>query len=237
MVSTGKTLMLTLILLMTLSSLTLLTARPAAAQSIPEPLVPEFTAKLISPPEESQSVNRTIQLSIKNQPSLSDYGFFYMVRARINDGNWSLLYTIDNVPAQSSGEYTTLSYPSDGPVVEYQYYLGDRIENLIASDKVDFQVQAMIGNIHRVYNPNHTSQLDMYPYVFTGEVSDWSNAQTITIPDGSVSSSTPDPATPTTPTSLDSVYTTILLLVGIISVVVIVALSLLVSRRHQKPSE
>ena len=240
MVSTGKTLMLTLILLITLSSLTLLTAKPATAQSIPEPAVPEFTVELISPPEESQSVNRTIQLSIKNQLSLSDYGFFYMVRASITGGNWSLLYTIDYVPAQSSGGYTTFSYPSDGPVVEYQYYLGDRIENLFAGDKVDFQVQAMIGNIHRVYNPNHTSQLDMYPYVFTGEVSDWSNTQTITMPDGSASSPTPDPTTPTTtpttPTSPDSKSPTILLLVGIISVVVIVALSLLFSRRHQKPS-
>jgi len=221
---------------MTLSSLTLLTAKPATAQTIPEPSVPEFTAKLISPPEESQSVNRTIQLSIKNQPSLSDYGFFYMVRARINGGNWSLLYTIDNVRSQSSGEYTIFSYPSDGPVVEYQCYLGDRIENLFAGDKVDFQVQAMIGNINRVYNPNHTSQLDMYPYVFTGEVSDWSNIQTITMPDGPVSSSTPDPTpTPTTPTS-DSISPTTLLLVSITLVIVIVALSVLYIRRHQKPS-
>jgi len=159
-----------------------------------------------------------------------------MVRARINDGNWSLLYTVDNVPAQSSGEYTIFSYPSDGPVVEYQYYLGDRIENLFAGDKVDFQVQAMIGSIHRVYNPNHTSQLDMYPYVFTGEVSYWSNTQTITMPDGPVSSSTPNPTTPTTPTSADSISPTTLLLVSITLVIVIVALSVLYIGRHQKPS-
>jgi len=112
MVSASKTLTLTLILLMTLPSL-MLTAKPAIAQSIIKPSVPEFTAKLISPPEGNQSVNRTIQLSIKNQPSVSDYGFFYLVRARINDGNWSLLYTVDNVHAQSSGEYTIFSYPSD----------------------------------------------------------------------------------------------------------------------------
>jgi len=235
MVSASKTLTLTLILLMTLPSL-MLTAKPAIAQSIIKPSVPEFTAKLIPPPEESQSVNRTIQLSIKNQPSVSDYGFFYMVRARINDGNWSLLYTVDNVHAQSSGEYTIFSYPSDWPVVEYQYYLGDRIENLFAGDKVDFQVQAMVGSIHRVYNPNHTSQLDMYPYVFTGEVSYWSNTQTITMPDGPVSSSTPNPTTPTTPTSADSISPTTLLLVSITLVIVIVALSVLYIGRHQKPS-
>ncbi len=128
-------------------------------------------------------------------------------------------------PFSQAGNIPLFSYPSDGPVVEYQYYIGDRIENLFAGDKVDFQVQAMIGNIHRVYNPNHTSQLDMYPYVFTGEVSDWSNTQTITMPDGSVSSSTPDPTTPTTtpttPTPSDYIPQTTLLLVGIATVVVI----------------
>jgi hypothetical protein len=240
MSTASKTLALTLILLMTLTSLMLLTAEPVTSQSIPKPSVPEFNAKLISPPEESQSVNRTIQLSIKNQPSFSDYGFFYIVRARINDGNWSLLYTIDNVPAKSSGEYTVFSYPSDGPVVEYQYYLGDRIENLFAGDKVDFQVQAMIGSIHRVYNPNHTSQLDMYPYVFTGEVSDWSNTQTITMPDGSISSPAPDPTTAkttsTTPTSPDAESPSNILFVGITIVAVILALSVLFIIRRKKPS-
>ena len=125
------------------------------------------------------------------------------------------------------------------PVVEYQYYLGDRIENLFAGDKVDFQIQAMIGNIRRIYNPNHTSQLDMYPYVFTGEVSDWSNTQTITMPDGSASSPTPDPTTPTTtPTTTtpsDYIPQTTLLLVGIATVVLIVLLLALI-RKHQKPS-
>ena len=231
--STNNTLTLTLILLMTLSSLTLLTARPAIAQSIPEPTVPEFAAKLISPPEEKQSVNRTIELSIKNQPFVS----FYNVRMRVNDGNWHLLYPNNNsVPSQSNGEYTILSYLSGHLGFEYLYNLGYTSQNLSIGDKVDFQVQAMIGSIHRVYNLNHTSQLDMYPYVFTGEVSDWSNTQTITLPDGSVSSSAPDATTPTTPTSPDSISPTTLLLASITAVIVIVALSVLFFRRHQKPS-
>jgi hypothetical protein len=57
-----------------------------------------------------------------------------------------------------------------------------------ANSILDVQVEAMIGYIHRGYNPNHTSQLDMYPYVFTGETSGWSNTQTITLSDNSVSS-------------------------------------------------
>jgi hypothetical protein len=142
-----------------------------SAQSIPTPSVPEFTVTLISSPPDSHFVNKTIELSIKNQPSFPNNGFFYNVRTRINDGNWSLLYTIDDVPSQSSGEYTNLSYPSEQPFVEYQYSLGDRIQDLFAGDKADFQVQAMIGSVHRIFNPNATNQLEMYPYIFTGETS------------------------------------------------------------------
>ncbi|MBE3115960.1 hypothetical protein IMZ68_02025, partial [Candidatus Bathyarchaeota archaeon] len=88
------------------------------AQSASKPSVPEFTAKLISSPPESQSVNRTIELSIKNQPSIS----FYNIRMRVNDGNWGLLYPNNNsVPNQSDGEYTILSYRSGYLGVEYQY--------------------------------------------------------------------------------------------------------------------
>jgi hypothetical protein len=195
--STSKGFSLLLVIVLAVSSLIIVES--AFAQSIPKPSVPEFTAKLISSPPESQPVNRTIELSIKNQPSFSDYGFFYMVRARINHGNWSLLYTIDNVPHQSDGEYTTFSYPSDQPVVEYQYYLGDGIKHLFPGDKVDFQVQAMVGSIHRVFNSNFTNQLDMYPYVFTGETSDWSNTQTITIGETSASPSPNPTPTPTVP--------------------------------------
>jgi hypothetical protein len=113
---------------------------------------------------------------------------------RINDGNWGLLYPNNNsVPNQSNGEYTILSYYSGYLVVEYQYLLGYKIENLTVGDKIDFQVQAMVGSIHRVFNPNFTNQLDMYPYVFTGETGDWSNIRTITIPSSELS---PTPSVP-----------------------------------------
>jgi hypothetical protein len=167
----------------------------------PIPTVPEFTVTLISPPPDSHFVNKTIELSIKNQPSYPNYGFFYNVRMRINDGNWSLLYSIDDVPIQSTGEYTNLSYPSFQPVVEYQYDLGDRIQDLFAGDKVDFQVQAKIGSIHRTFNPNAANQLEMYPYVFTGEVSGWSSIQTIIIPDDNALPSTSSPSSTITPST------------------------------------
>ena len=117
---------------------------------------------------------------------------------KVNDGNWSLLYPNSNsVPNQSNGEYTILTYSSGYLGVEYQYHLGYKVENLTAGDKIDFQVQAMVGIIHRVLNLIFTrGQYDMYPYVFTGEIGDWSNIRTITIPSSEL---TPTPSVPEFP--------------------------------------
>lgn len=207
-----------------------------AESAMPKPSVPEFTAKLISSPPESQSVNRTIELSIKNQALVS----FYNVRMRVNKDDWSYLYPNNNsVPTQSNGEYTILSYPSGFFDVEYQYSLGYLAQNLSAGDKVDFQVQAMSGSIHRVYNPNHTSQLDMYPYVFTGETSDWSNTQTITIPDGATSedqTATPDQSSPQTIAflGLDWMQLATLVLLGVIAVLLVVVVGFCVREASGK---
>jgi hypothetical protein len=204
-----------------------------AEGSAPKPAVPEFTAKLISPPVESQSVNRTIELSIKNQMSVS----FYNVRMRVNDGSWSLLYPNNNsVPAQSSGEHTILSYLSGHLGVEHQYALGYKAQNLSAGDRVDFQVQAMTGSIHRVYNPNHTSQLDMYPYVLTGETSDWSSTQTITIggsPEVSPSQS-PTPAQSTADSSafLGLEWVELVMVVLLAAIVVLLGLVVVYLRKR-----
>ena len=54
-----------------------------------------------------------------------------------------------------------------------------------------FQVEAMIGYVHRVYNPDATSMLTMYPWRFTGETSGWSETQTVTL-GAPASTTTPD---------------------------------------------
>jgi hypothetical protein len=208
--SSSKSFALILILLIVVPSLMLI--KTANAQTIPKSSVPEFTVTLISSSPESHFVNKTIELSIKNQPSVS----FYNVRMRVKDGNWSLLYPNNNsVPTQSNGEYTILSYSSGFLGVEYQYNLGYTSQNLSAGDKVDFQVQAMIGSIHRVFNPNATNQLEMYPYVFTGQMSDWSNTQTITMAESNTS---PTPAVPEFP------FIAIPLLLFLLSVVAVLSL-------------
>ncbi len=207
------------------------------AQSIPKPSTPEFTVTLISPPPDSDFVNKTIEVSIKNQPSFPNYGFFYNVRTRINDGNWRLQYPTNDVPSQSNGEYTNLSYPSGQPVVEYQYYVGG-LHDLFAGDKVDFQVQAMIGSIHRIFNPNATNQLEMYPYVFTGESSGWSNTQTITIPPNSSDVSPPPAQYPTINTSPEppqiEPFPTTLVIVSILSVAALAVVLMVYFKKRQR---
>jgi hypothetical protein len=70
--------------------------------------------------------------------------------------------------------------------------------------QTDIQVEAMIGSIGRQFNPNATSQIDMYPYVFTGETSGWSNAQTVTLPANTPLSPNPTPSPAATPTPTTS---------------------------------
>lgn len=161
---------------------------------------------------------------------------------RVNDGDWCLLYPNNNsVPAKSSGEYTNLSYCSGFLGVEYQYSLGYTTQNLSTGDTVDFQVQAMVGNITRVSNPNFTSQLDMYPYVFTGESSDWSNIQTISIPNELLSSSSsqnpaasPDLAQNTTWLDITSGWVEIAMLtsLSVIATLLVTIIMLTRKKRH-----
>ena len=141
-----------------------------AHSSITKPSVPEFTVEVDG---------RRVSLIIENQPFESyadDDGwtirFYYNVRL-----NGQTLYRAsDGYPTQSSSEYTVISYNirenADSYLGAYLYEVGNTL---------NFQVEAMIGYVHRVYNPNATSMLTMYPWRFTGEKSGWSETQTLTI--------------------------------------------------------
>ncbi len=182
----------------------------AFAQTIPKPSVPEFTAKYVDrsytvpasttiDPYTGQNVtnpsyyveNRTFEIAIKNQP-FAPYDdnstgaqwkitLMYQIRTRGHFAqNWTNLYSVDNgfLPASNTG-YTTVSYSlGEGPVWG----------NLQANAQVDFQVEAMIGYVHRT--------IGFASWFFTGESSGWSNTQTITIPDTSIS---PSPTIPEVP--------------------------------------
>lgn len=229
----------------------------AFAQSILKPSVPEFTLKYIHnsydvaptygiDPYTGKNVvtqagyhveNKSIEITIRNQPFTlikvdnEHYAdFFYNISYKGHYGEDWQYYSYDlNTEwflRQSDSEYTVISFkqiPSDG--------------------QIDFRVQAQIGYFTYYYMPWKV-------YDFTGETSGWSNTQTITISDGSTSTTTPNPtsssnptitptltptSTPTSPANANpdsiSMPLSTLLVVGVVFVVIIASLLLLLYRR------
>ncbi|HLN46463.1 MAG TPA: hypothetical protein VK209_12225 [Candidatus Sulfotelmatobacter sp.] len=210
--------------------------------SIPKPSIPEFTVKLLTSYAENTS---TIQFTIKNQPfdKSLNRSLYYNIRYRINGSNWKEVYRPDDgFPSQSHSNYTILEFSSSN---EYDGYFLDTSTSppwsftIIAPNNsiLDVQAKAMIGYIHRVPNSNFTSQLDMYPYVFSGETSDWSNTQTITIP----ISSQPENPTPNQSTNPPNnstanqinMYEIIVTLIVIIGITAITATLLAYFKKHK----
>jgi len=182
--------------------------------------------KLISSLPEANET--TIELTIKNQPFDSDnayhYSFFYNVRTRINDGNWSDVYTPeDGYPTQSNSDYTVLSFSSTGNGDGYFIDTNSQYNGIHAPSnaKLDVQVEAMIGYRDRSWKNFSDGIL---PYAFEGEKSGWSNTQTINVSD----SLTPSPEPP--PES----FPVVPVAAAFIAVVVMVSAGLLVYFKKHK---
>jgi hypothetical protein len=136
----NRTLTLILIGVIAVSCVSLLSVKPANAQSLTTPSVPEFTVKFVdrsydaapsttTNPYTGQQItneahhveNRTIELTIKNQPFTSyqqngeNISFYYNVREKgPYEENWTNVYTVDNYfTAQSNTDNTTLVYLID----------------------------------------------------------------------------------------------------------------------------
>jgi hypothetical protein len=183
-----------------------------------------------------QVENKTIELSIKNQP-LSQFYFgpntslFYNVQVKGHYAeNWteafsSMNYGSDltwyNYPIQSNSDYTIISLPANYPV----------------GGQVDFRVQAVIANQTEVlYYPYGTDPYQLgggtsYPetVMFIVQTSDWSNTQTLSLPDGSVTISTStNPTSSQAPTSTPMIpefpFIAILLLLSLLSVAAVLNL-------------
>jgi hypothetical protein len=220
-ISRGFSILLAVIL--AVSSLIMIES--ASAQSIPKPSVPEFTAKYV---DRSYTVpasttidqytgqnvtnpsyyveNRTLEIAIRNQPFTpyvdSSTGaqwkitLMYQIRTKGHFAqNWINIYSVDNgFLRTSNSDYTTVAYPLGE---------GSPWGNLQANAQVDFQVQALIGYVHRISNITAGNQLpsEMFPWVFDGQTSEWSPTQAVTIPTSNISPNptvTPSP-TPTVP--------------------------------------
>ena len=196
---------ITLMLILSIVASSLVMTEPALGQQTPS--VPEFTLKYIdnsydvstiysTDPYTGENIthpsyhveNRTLEISIKNQPSMygENYTLYYNTRVKGHfEENWSELYDSysENLPAQSNSVYTILSLSANYP----------------SGAQVDFQVQAILGIHYLYYTPQHP--LAPGPWSGYGVIglSGWSNTQTITIPNTSTSSPTPSQLPSSTP--------------------------------------
>ncbi len=188
------------------------------ANGLTKPSVPEFTVKFVdasydipttysTDPYTGANVahpgyhvqNRTIEVTIKNQPFTSYQSdgqiinFYLNIRTKAHyTTEWITIYNPDRgYPTQSSSEYTKVTFSLDDNVFPFW-------NNVPSGGIVDFQVQALIGCTHRAYNSSETDQLNMYPWVFTGEMSTWSDTQTVAVSGTTVS---PSPTSTSTSTA------------------------------------
>lgn len=191
----GKHITIFLVVLLAVSSL--LIVLPVKAQTIPKPSVPEFTLEF------SSQYNAVIVV-IRNQPYNQSNGtLFYNLRLKEhNSADWTypldhLFYSFHNYPEQSSdSQITNIS------LTVQSGFLVMGVQN-------DIEVEAMLGSIGR--NGGSPSA----PWAFTGQTSDWSNTQTITIPSANPS---PSPSVPEFPITASLVAVlaavTLLLVIG-----------------------
>jgi len=193
----------------------------SAESTIPKPSVPDFTVALVdasydvpttysTDPYTGKTIThggyhverRTIEIRIKNQPfnEINDWGakFYYSVRYKGHfTEEWFDVYQPYEMPTQSNSDYTVISYNSENRD-PYSFYLAPAPRSLVVSPngQVDFQVKALVGSACE------GSPFVGIPSLFSGEESDWSATQTITIPpvgSSSSSTSTPDQTAEPTP--------------------------------------
>lgn len=239
-------------------------ASSAYAQPITKPSTPQFTVELAGPAFDvppTYSFNAStglfdandgyhfqysvVNVVIQNQPyqpftNQTKYDYlYYNVRVKPHnymDSYWSELFHAgaDGYPIQTPGNTTVIPIAiedsqASGPVIG-------------AGASTDIQVEAMIGHIERGSNPNATNQIEMYPYVFSGEVSGWSSTQTVNVPPKTPFTVSPSATPSSTPvaTSSTAPYGEVTLplaaFTGIIALLILVicALSLLLLRRNGK---
>jgi len=179
--SLSKGVALVLILTVTLSVLSLLITKPANAQAIPKPSVPEFTLKLADhsydlPPTTSTTTdpyngktitttipgyhvtNITIDLTIKNQPFPSTINgnasnLYYNIRIKGNFGQeWNYPYSSFPTWASSNSDALVGNYSHSLPAQSTTGYTVLSFPSIYrVGDQVDFQVEAILG-IQYVYS-------------------------------------------------------------------------------------
>jgi hypothetical protein len=231
-----------------------------ASAQITKPSVPEFSVKYIDASYDTPTtystdpytgatvthqsqhiVNRTIEVSIKNQPFTKYESDGQIINSYLNvhtkgsyDKDWITIYTTDNgYLTPSNSTYTTVTYSLDDNRPPFW-------DSIKGGGSVDFQVQALIGSIHRAYDPNAPPPF-IYPWQFFGQTSDWSNTQTIQIPTQINQSATPTQTVSNTPNSslannlqVNDLVIIVVAVSAVIIVIVIAVAAVMVSRSKKR---
>ena len=116
----------------------------------------------------------TVELKIKNQP----FSF-----QKLNGENYTNLYYIVNYKGHYEGNWSVYDYDLKNDwfltqSTDSQYTIVN-FGQLPTEGQVDYRVQARIGYFVQYFTPFRVHE-------FTGQTGDWSNIQTISIPDGKV---------------------------------------------------
>jgi hypothetical protein len=196
---------LVLILIVAVSCLAPLIAKPANAQSIPTPSVPQFTAKFALVPNNITTIdasgqsttkqvqNETLQIIIKNQliaiaDSLTTFNYNVRYKGHSQE-NWTEVFIESTgkeflYPQNTSSQNTLISlYLSENQIEAQEYHF----VYFQGNGQIDFQVEAIIATFHPFAPHGDTGT---WTYITSG----WSPTQTATIPASSTSTSpTPTP--------------------------------------------
>ena len=189
-----KTLALTALILMLFLGYIQLTS----AQTTANPAVPEFTLKYVSASYNEGALvqNSSLVITITNQP-LTPFtyqnGFtataFYDIQIGYHLMSDEAFTEVEGYPAQVDSNYTTITLPLVNNTIQMPAtYLTLGSKTLEIDSPVSIQVQTRIGYI--------VPDINSYPktaFVFRGELSGWSSAQTITL---NQQSSLPSPSIP-----------------------------------------
>lgn len=105
------------------------------------------------------------------------------------------------VPSSQSGN-TVVAYGIAGDNATYPYF-NHTIDNITVGGQIDFKMQAIIGYSTRINETDfwgvpfgEPGETPHY-YIFSGQISDWSDTKTVTIGSGEVTTTEPQSSTPT----------------------------------------
>ena len=175
-----------------MSYLTLLTVKPANAQTIPKPTVPRFTLDFQDNSYRLNSAayiqNQTIQIEIENQPLVNSEYLLYLIEEKSHYAdNWNSTGASFWQNNQSQSTLINYALKGNNASTTFNGYLEFSI-----GDSVDFRVQAV--SLYYTGPPDGSN-------IQSGQLreadrSDWSNTQTITIGETASTSPTPTPTVP-----------------------------------------